>query len=148
MASQKALKDPNFVSTMIGESTTTSGETARIKANPTTGAMLTEESAVAGLTIKFATIAASSSGDNTLVAAVTAKKIRVLNYVLIANAAVNGKFQSAATDISGLLYMAANGGASSGYSPVGHFQTVAGEALELNLSGAVAVGGHLSYVEV
>lgn len=101
------------------------------------------------VTPKFAVISASSSGDNTLVTGVASKKLRVLSYVLVANAAVNAKFQSATGgDISGLLYCAANTGASSGFSPVGHFQTAAGEDLQLNLSGAVAVGGHLTYIEV
>jgi hypothetical protein len=101
------------------------------------------------LTPKFAVIAASASGDNTLVSAVGGKKLRVLNYVLMSNGTVNAKFQSStAGDITGLLYLVANTGASSSFNPVGHFETVSGEALELNLSGAIAVGGHLSYVEV
>jgi hypothetical protein len=102
------------------------------------------------LTPKFAVISASSSGANTIVAAVTSKKIRVLAYTLIANAAVNAKFQSAVTptDKTGLLYLAANTGASPAYSPVGHFETIAGEALSLNLSAAIAVGGHLTYIEI
>lgn len=101
------------------------------------------------VTPKFAAIAASSSGDNTLVSGVGSKKLRVLSYVLMSNGTVNAKFQSSTGgDISGLLYMVANTGASSGFSPVGHFQTVAGEDLQLNLSGAVAVGGHLTYIEV
>lgn len=99
-------------------------------------------------TPKFAAISCSSSGNNEIVAAVTSKKIRVLNYVLVASAAVNAKWRSASNDKSGLLYMAANTGASSGFSPVGHFETVAGEALNLNLSGATAVGGHVAYIEV
>lgn len=99
---------------------------------------------------KFAVIAVSSSGVTQLIAAVTLKKIRVLSYVITANAAVNAKFQShvAPTDKSGLLYFGANGGVSAPYSPTGHFETIAGEALDINLSGAVAVGGHLTYVEV
>lgn len=101
------------------------------------------------VTPKFKVISASSSGDNTLVSGVSNKKIRVLSYVLMANGTVNAKFQSSTGgDITGLLYLVANTGASSGFSPVGHFETVAGEALELNLSGAVAVGGHLTYIEV
>lgn len=100
-------------------------------------------------TVKFATIAASSSGANTIVAAVTSKKIRVLNYVLVSNGTVNAKWVSVSTgDISGLSYLVANTGVSSGYAPTGHFETTAGEALSLNLSGAVAVGGHISYIEV
>lgn len=101
------------------------------------------------LTPKFGIISESSSGNNEVVAAVPTKKIRVLSYVLIANAAVNAKWRSAdSADKSGLFYLAANTGASSGYSPVGHFETAAGEALNLNLSGAVAVGGHVTYIEV
>ncbi len=100
------------------------------------------------LTPKFAPVAAASANDNAIVAAVPTKKIRVLSYVLTASAAVNAKWRSATTDKTGLLYCAANGGASSGHSPVGHFETAAGEALNLHLSGAVAVGGHVTYVEV
>jgi hypothetical protein len=51
---------------------------------------------------KFAAIAASSSGANEVVAAVTGKKIRVLSYVEMANGAVNTKWQSASTDKTGL----------------------------------------------
>jgi len=102
------------------------------------------------LTPKFATITASSSGATTVVAAVTSKKIRVISYVVVANAAVNIKFQShvTPTDKTGLLYLAANGGVSGAYAPTGHFETISGEALDINLSGAIAVGGHLTYVEV
>jgi hypothetical protein len=102
----------------------------------------------AALTPKFAVIAASSAGATAVVAAVTGKKVRVLSYALLAAADVNVKWQSAASDRSGLLYLAARGGVSVPHSPVGHFETAAGEALNVNLSGAVAVGGHLTYVEV
>jgi hypothetical protein len=44
--------------------------------------------------------------------------------------------------------LGANTGVSSPYSPVGLFQTVSGEALDINLSGNIAVGGHLVYVTV
>ncbi len=98
---------------------------------------------------KFAVIAASSSGDNAIVAAVPTKKIRVLAYNMVANGAVNAKFQSDATDKTGLKYFdAAGAGICAPFNPVGWFETVAGEKLDLNLSGAVAVGGELVYVEV
>ncbi len=107
-------------------------------------------SSLTELTPKFAKIAVSSSGASTVVAAVTGKKIRVLSWSIVANAAVNAKWQShtTPTDLTGLHYCAANGGISVPFSPVGHFETVAGEALDINLSGAVAVGGSLVYVEV
>jgi hypothetical protein len=101
------------------------------------------------LTPKFAAIAASSSGDNTVVAAVTSKKIRVLRWDLAANGNVNAKWKSgASTDKTGLYYLTQYAGVGGSYCPVGLFETAAGEALVLNLSGAVAVGGVLTYVEV
>lgn len=108
-------------------------------------------SGTTALTPKYAVIAASSSGNNTLVAGVTSKKIRVVAYNLIGNGAVNAKFQSGAsgTDLTGLKYIAAaGGGISASYNPVGWFETGSGVLLNLNLSGAVAVGGELVYVEV
>ncbi len=103
------------------------------------------------LTPKFAVITASTSGNNTIVAAVTSKKIRVLDYMLNASGAVNAKFQSGAsgTDITGLHYMAAAGdGVASSFSPVGKFESASGVLLNLNLSAAVAVGGWIVYIEV
>jgi hypothetical protein len=103
------------------------------------------------LTPLFATIVASASGATTIVAAVGGKKIRVLSWYLKANAAVNFKWQShvTPTDLTGLFYNGAQGdGVGAAFSPVGHFQTISGEALDINLSGAVAVGGYLVYVTV
>lgn len=102
------------------------------------------------LTPKWATIAVSSSGDNTIVAAVTSKKIRVLFWDLAPNAAVNAKWRSSTTtDKTGLYYMANQGnGHARSFNPVGWFETASGEALTLNLSGAVAVGGLVGYIEV
>lgn len=102
--------------------------------------------------IKSAAIAAAGAGDNTVVAGVTGKKIRVLGYILMASAAVNAKWRSATTDKTGLLYPGANGGASapvvSDPSEMFWFETAVGEALVINLSGAIAVGGHVVYNEV
>ncbi len=102
------------------------------------------------LTPKFAKTTASSSGTTTIVAAVTSKKLRVIAWEVVANAAVNFKWQSAGTtDLTGLYYMAGQGGGvARAYNPVGYFETISGEALSINLSGAVAVGGSLVYVEV
>jgi hypothetical protein len=103
------------------------------------------------LTPKFAAISASSSGNNTLVASVVGKKIRVLAYNIIGNGAVNAKFQSGAggTDLTGLKYIAAaGGGICAPFNPVGWFETASATLLNLNLSSAVAVGGELVYVEV
>ncbi len=105
-------------------------------------------SLVGGLTPKFAIIQLSATG--TVVAAVSSKKIRVLSYVLMANGTVNTKWQShvTPTDLTGLLYLIVNTGISVPFSPLGYFESLSGEALDLNLSAGIAVGGHLTYVEV
>jgi hypothetical protein len=102
------------------------------------------------LTPKFAKIAASSSGATTVVSAVTSKKLRILGFVFVADGAVDVNFRSHTTTATatGVFYTAANGGASVPFSPVGWFETASGEALDINLGGAVAVGGQLVYVEV
>jgi hypothetical protein len=102
------------------------------------------------LTPKFKKITASASGATEIVAAVTSKKIRVLAWDMAPNAAVNAKWQShTAGDVTGLYYMGGQGnGQRAGFNPLGWFETTAGEALDLNLSAAVAVGGTLVYVEV
>lgn len=103
----------------------------------------------AGFDVKFAAIAASASGASPVVAAVAGKRIRVLNYTVIAATAVGVKFQSAANDITGVMNAGANGGASANGSPLSpQFETNAGEALNINLSSAVAAGGHLCYQEI
>jgi hypothetical protein len=109
------------------------------------------KSGATSLTPKFAAISASTSGDNTIVAAVTGKKIRVLAYNLMGAGAVNARFQTAAAGayLTGLKYIAAaGGGISAAFNPVGWFETAAGDLLNLELSGAVAVGGEIVYVEV
>lgn len=106
----------------------------------------------AGAEIKRAVIAASTSGDNTLVAAVTGKKIKVLSLFLVAGGAVDVRFESAAggTALTGVMSMAADGDqlVLPPASPGAHwFETAAGALLNLELSGAVSVAGALTYYE-
>jgi hypothetical protein len=96
----------------------------------------------------FAPINVNTSGSNSIVAAVTGKSIRVLGYVMVADAAVTATWLQGVTAISGVMSLAANGGVAAPFSPVGHFQTAAGAALNLSLGGAVGVRGHLVYVTV
>ncbi len=125
---------------------------ARVKTSDSISVAADTASIMNGLTAltpKFATIAAASSGDNTLVALVGGKKIRVLAYNFMANGTVNAKFKSGGgTDLTGLKYLLANTGLVAPFNPVGWFETVSGEALLINLSAAIAVGGELVYVEV
>lgn len=98
---------------------------------------------------QYAAIAASSSGDNTVVAAVSGKKIRVMNYHFTAAAAVTVRFEDGAggTALTGQMEVAANGNVDS-QSQLGLFETSAGNLLNLELSSAVSVAGHLTYMEV
>lgn len=107
-------------------------------------------SGTTALTPKFAAISAASSGNNTIVAAVTGKKIRVLTYTVIATSAVTVQWRSstAGTNLTGAMPYGANGGATPPFCPVGHFETASGELLNMVLGGAVQVSGHVTYVEV
>lgn len=100
------------------------------------------------LTPKFAIISASASGNTSVVALVASKKIRVLAANFMANGTVNVKFQSNTTDKTGLKYLVVNTGMVLPYCKTGWFETAAGEALNINLSAAIAVGGELVYIEV
>lgn len=102
------------------------------------------------LTPKFAVINAATSGNNTLVAAVTAKKIRVVQFSLVLGAATTVRFESGAdgTALTGLMEFAANSGISPGYCPIGFFETAANTLLNLELSAANNADGWLVYVEV
>lgn len=77
-------------------------------------------------------------------------KIRVLAFIVSALATTNVKFQSAATDISLTMYLAATAGVvASGYSGAqGWFETAANEALNLNMSAATSVGVQVIYAVV
>lgn len=97
--------------------------------------------------IKQAKISLAASGD--LVAAVAGKSIRVLAYSIVAAGAVTAKFQSGgATDLTGAMSMITGTPLAPGESLAGHFQTVAGEKLNLVLGSSVQVSGHLTYQEV
>ena len=102
------------------------------------------------LTPKFAVINATTNGDNTIVAAVVGKKIRVLAYSIVADAAVGVAFEDGAggSELSGQMAFAANGGISVPFSPVGHFETTANTLLNIETDAAANVRGHISYIEV
>jgi hypothetical protein len=123
-------------------------------ANPLPSQTTLEVSQVSSLgtiaTPQYAVINTSSTGDTTIVAAVASKVIRVLSYVIVADAAVAAKFTSGAggTALTGAMSLSANGGVAAPFNPVGHFQTGSNTALVLNLAATVGARGHLTYVAV
>ena len=98
--------------------------------------------------VKSAIINESSMGDNPVIEAVPGLRLAVVQLRVLAAGAVNIKFRSGTTDIDGLAYLTTDSGYILNFSPVGWFTTNAGEALNLNLSAAVAVGGILGYAEI
>lgn len=99
---------------------------------------------------KFAKVDCASNGDNTLVAAVAGKRIRVLAGVLVAAGTVVAAFQSGAsgTALTGAMSLVASSGFTVPFCPLGNFQTAAGVLLNLSLDGSVQVSGWLVYIEV
>lgn len=103
---------------------------------------------LASVEVKFAVINAGSSGQNTIVTAVSGKSIRLLSYGLVSTGTVNVEWRTGTTTpLSGAMNFVANGGISLA-SPTGLMQTTDGAALTMNLSAATAVDGHISYIEV
>lgn len=98
--------------------------------------------------VQRAAVVAAAAGDNTLVAAVAGKKIRLHSLVLVASGgANNARLESGAggTALTGVMNIAANGQLTLAYNPAGWVETVAAALLNLELSAATAVGGVLTY---
>jgi hypothetical protein len=103
------------------------------------------------LDVKRVVIDHASSGDNTLVTAVTGKKIRVLSLFLVVAGAVTIRFESGAsgTALTGqMAFNAAGDGMALPFNPLGWFETALSTLLNLELSGAVSVDGAAQYIEV
>jgi len=108
------------------------------------------------LKVQSAVIDTNSSGDNTIVAAVSGAIIRVVGYVLMAGGTVNAEWKSdtggGAVELSGPFPMIAQTGVVMPMAPRGvggrmdgWFDTGVGKALNLNLSAGVQVSGHVAY---
>jgi hypothetical protein len=102
------------------------------------------------LTPKFVIIDAATSGDNTILAAVASKKIRVLSLFLIAAGTTTVRFESGAggTALTGQMNLTAQSGFTLPFNPIGWFETASNTLLNLELNAAVSVDGCLTYVEV
>jgi len=126
---------------------------ARVATTDGVGAALDTASIMNGttaLTPKFAAISGATSGDNTLVAAVAAKKIRVLSLTVVAAGAVDFRLEdgAAGTALTGVMSLTTNSGFTLPFSPVGHTEGGSNTLLNMELSAAVQVSGLLTYIEV
>lgn len=99
--------------------------------------------------IRYAIIDHNTSGDNTVIAAVAGKSLKVLSYSMTATGSVTARWESGAggTALSGQMTMATGVPIVCNGAPYGCFQTGVGALLNLELSGAVSVDGHITYVE-
>lgn len=100
-------------------------------------------------TVKYKVLDHATSGDNTVIAAVTGKKIRVLAITLISAGTVTARFESGAggTALTGQMTLAVNSGFAINCGQLGCFETAASALLNLELSGNVSVDGFLTYME-
>lgn len=97
-----------------------------------------------------ALISAAVDGNNTVIAAVTGKRIRVVGLFMVAAGTQTAVFQSAAggTPLTGVMSMVI-GVPFSAYNPLGLFeQDVQAELLNLALTESVLVGGFLTYLTI
>jgi hypothetical protein len=97
--------------------------------------------------LKTETISDATSGDNTIVALVTGKRIKVYAIVLIVEGTVNITFKSgASTSLTGQMNFQAREGFTLAVAPPAFLlQTAAGEAFVMNLSAAIQVDGWIAY---
>jgi len=96
---------------------------------------------------------AASQTDASLVTAVAGKIIRVVLFRLHTGASAttvtfNSKPAGAGTAISETFACGANGGRADGFSPVGHFETAAGEGLTVTTGSGATTGIGVKYVVV
>jgi hypothetical protein len=100
--------------------------------------------------VKYAKIDAAASGDNTLVAAVTGKKIRVLSLFYLASGTVTVRFESGAsgTALTGQMEHTAQTGVVLPFNEDGWFETASGTLLNVELNTTVSIDGALTYIEV
>lgn len=97
----------------------------------------------------YAAIAATASGDTTLVAAQgVGNKIRVLSALVVVDTAVTVRFEdgTGGTALTGLMALAANSGFSMPYNPAGWFEGSANTLLNLETSATAGVSGCLTYI--
>ena len=86
------------------------------------------------------------ASDTDLVAAVSGKKIRVLAMAL-GGVAGNAIFESATTELFG-PFLLSQGPVVLPFMASGWFETDAGEALRIDLSGTDRTGGSITYITV
>ncbi len=99
--------------------------------------------------VQYAVVSAATGGDNTLVAAVTDKQIRVIALVLVASGGANTvrlESDASGTALTGQMDIIDNGQLILPYNPAGWCETASAKLLNLELSTNTTVAGVLDYV--
>jgi hypothetical protein len=98
-------------------------------------------------TFKIDTISDGVSGQNTLIAAVTGKRLKVYALVLISEGTVGVEFRDgASTALTGRMNFQAREGLTIAVAPPAFLlQTTAGNAFTMNLDAAVQIDGWFAY---
>lgn len=92
---------------------------------------------------------AGGTSSAEVVAAVPTKKIRVLALAFVCGpVATDATFKSNTTAISPTFQNAANAGAVLNHNPLGWFETVAGEALNLTTGSGSQTGVQVVYIAI
>lgn len=145
---------PGYLPTSLGSKTAANSFAVALASDQLPLSTSNESSTIyngtTALTPKFAFVnIAASQTASSVVAAVTAKKIRVLAIIAQAGAtATNITFNSASTAKTMLFANGANGGEVLPFNPVGWFETVAGEALTATTGAGSTTGIQVVYIEV
>lgn len=103
--------------------------------------------------IKYTSYSFNSSGANTMLAAVSGMKLRVLKMTMKVAGTVTVTLRSFTTTATGRLvgaqaYITADGIVRGGGDQIGWFESRSGESINCLLSAGVQTGGEIVYQEV
>ena len=97
----------------------------------------------------FANINTSDSGATVIIPGVEGRRIHIQGALLIAAGDVTATIEDTdGTDLIGPMALAAKGGFALPPTEKGYQQTEPGKGVQIRLSGAVQVGGSITYTEV
>lgn len=95
--------------------------------------------------LNSAVINASSSGDNTIIAAVTGRAINIWQLSYTTAGAVSITYKAGSTALSGAYVYSGNGSDFRPYTGAPWFYIPPNTAFVINLSGAVGIAGTVQY---
>jgi len=90
----------------------------------------------------------TATGDNTIVAAVAGKAVRVYRIFFVLSAASDIVFKKGATALTGVIEMKEGGSVTLDFQDQPWFTTELGEAFVINQSGTAQVSGRLYYTQI